>query len=450
MMDEPCFQRLCAYNRPMKLKRTVQWSLMVAAIFALEDASQAADLKSTFNLKLVAQGFVSPTTVVEVPGSDGALLVADQAGTVHKVNKEGKLEEKLYLDLRPKMTTLNQAFDERGLLGLALHPDFARTKKLYVAYSAPRRENVPTDWDHTMHISELKADETGGKLDSEKVLLQIDQPYFNHNGGSMAFGPDGFLYISIGDGGNANDIGRGRSDIGNGQDTTTLLGKILRVDVNSGDPYGIPKDNPFVGKKGRPEIYAYGFRNAWRISFDRGGKRELFAADVGQDLYEEVDIVVKGGNYGWNIREGLHCFDPKNPKKSPDDCPKVGRDGEPLIDPIFEYKSFRSFPKDPEGKGISITGGYVYRGKTLPQFEGKYLFADWSRNWVKADGVFYVASRQGDGKWTLEEAKPASHPNGLNAYITSFGEDSQGELYVMTNDSNGLVGKTGKVYKLVP
>lgn len=426
-------------------------SLILIGVLGLAGNAGAADAQKSFKLKLAGEGFVSPTTVVEVPGSGGALLVADQTGTIHLLNKEGQKQEKAWLDLHPKLTKLNEAFDERGLLGLALHPEFERNKKLYVAYSAPLRENVPTDWDHTMHISEFKADQNGVQLDSEKILLQIDQPYFNHNAGSMAFGADGFLYISVGDGGNANDTGRGRSSKGNGQDLTTLLGKILRIDINSGDPYGIPKDNPLVGKKGRPEIYAYGLRNAWRISFDRGGTRELFAADVGQDLYEEVDIIVKGGNYGWNIREGFHCFDPKNPKKSPENCPQLGANGEPLLDPILEYKSFRSFPNDPDGKGISITGGYVYRGKALPQLEGKYLFADWSRNWVKADGVFYLASRPASGgKWSLEEIKPASHPNGINAYITAFGEDAQGELYVMTNDSNGLVGKTGKVYKIVP
>jgi hypothetical protein len=404
---------------------------------------------SKVSLTKVAEGFVSPTTVVSLTGTEKALLIADQVGTIHLLAPDGQLREKLYGDLRPRMAKINQAFDERGLLGLALHPEFTKNKKLYVFYSAPKQAGVPEDWDHTTHISEFQTDENGLIMSSEKVLLKIDQPYFNHNGGCIFFGPDGYLYIASGDGGNANDVGRGRGPQGNGQDLNTLMGKILRIDVNNGDPYGIPKDNPFVGKTGRPEIYAYGLRNPWRISFDRGGTRQLYAADVGQDLYEEVNIIVKGGNYGWNIREAFHCFDPANPRKSPADCPKVGANGEPLLDPIFEYKSFRSFPKDPEGKGISITGGYIYRGKAIPHLQGKYVFADWSRHWVKGDGVIYVASPSADGKtWTIDTPTITSHEKGIGAYITAFGEDEEGELYIMTNDSNALIGKSGKVYRL--
>ena len=321
---------------------------------------------SSFDLKLVAEGFVSPTVLAPLPGSDGAMLVADQVGTIQVLSKEGKLGARPFLDLRSRLAKLNQGFDERGLLGLALHPNFQENKKLYVAYSAPKRSEAPEGWDHTMHISEFTAAANAqtAKPDSEKILLQIDQPFFNHNGGSINFGPDGFLYIATGDGGNANDRDpkdkpKGRPPEGNGQNLQTLMGKILRIDVNKGSPYSIPRDNPFVGKEEiRPEIYAFGLRNPWRISFDRGGSHELFASDVGQDGFGEVDIIVKGGNYGWNIREGLHCFDPDNSRKTPEDCPKVGARGEPLIDPIMEYKNLKNHPRDPEGKGTSITGGY--------------------------------------------------------------------------------------------
>jgi hypothetical protein len=334
---------------------------------------------------------------------------------------------------------------------MAVHPQFDANRKVYLFYSAPLRAGAPTNWDHTARVSEwtLGKDDT---LGGERVLLEMDMPYFNHHGGRMAFGPDGLLYIGVGDGGNAHDIGRGRGPKGNGQDTSVLMGKVLRIDVNkkdAGKEYAVPQDNPFVKGGGAPEIYAFGFRNPWGLSFDRAGGRELFLADVGQDGYEEIDIVTKGGNYGWNIREAFSCFDPKNPKNPPQDCPKVGANGEPLIDPIAAYKSFRRFPKDPEAKGISITGGYVYRGKALPQLVGKYVFGDWSGNWAKASGVLYVAAKGADGKWSIEPLEVAGHPGGsIGQYITAFGEGADGELYVLTNGSNALRGKTGKVWKL--
>lgn len=406
-----------------------------------------------FELKLVAEGMVSPTALVPLPKSGGAMLITDQAGPIRLLNKNGSLAEKPFLDLTARLAKLNQGFDERGVLGLALHPNYAANGKLYVAYSAPKRAEAPENWDHTMLISEFTGSATEAKLESEKVLLAIDQPYFNHNGGSLFFGADGFLYIAVGDGGNANDVDerdkpKGRPPEGNGQNLQTLLGKILRIDVNSGNPYSIPKDNPFVGKAGvRPEIFAYGFRNPWRMSMDRDGSHEIFAGDVGQDGYEEVDLVVKGGNYGWNIREGMHCFNPKNPRQAPADCPKVGANGEPLIDPIMEYKNFKNHPRDPEAKGISITGGYVYRGKALPDWQGKYIFADWSATWVKPQAVLFAGTKK-DDKWGWETIKPAKTE--LSFYITSFGEDEEGELYLLTNTSNGLIGKAGKVYRIIP
>jgi glucose/arabinose dehydrogenase len=403
-------------------------------------------------LKPVAEGLVSPTVLVPLDDGSGRLLIADQVGTLQTLSKEGKLEQKLFLDLRGRLTKLNQGFDERGVLGVALHPKFRDNRKLYVYYSAPRRKEAPEKWDHTSHVSEFTASSDFSQADpaSERIFLQIDKPQFNHNCGRLIFGPDGFLYIGVGDGGQGNDTGLGHNpELGNGQDTKVLLGKILRIDVDGGQPYGVPKDNPFAdGSKGRPEIFAYGLRNPWGISFDRGGKRELFAADVGQDAFEEVNIIVKGGNYGWRIREGFSCFDPKKPLNPPEDCPKVGAMGEPLIDPIVAYKNFKRFAKDPEAKGISVTGGYVYRGKALPQLAGKYVFADWSRAWVSPDGVLYTASPDGaSGKWKMDTLDVGAK---LGAYVLAFGQDSEGELYVLTTGRNALTGNTGKVLKLVP
>ena len=403
-----------------------------------------------FGVKAFASGFVSPTALVALGDGDGTVLVADQPGTIDRVSKDGT--RAAFGDVRPRLTKINEGFDERGLLGLALHPKFAENHKLYVVYSAPKRPNAPEDFDHTMRLSEFVAtpDHKSLKGDSERVLLQIDKPYFNHNGGVIQFGPDGMLYIAVGDGGNANDEGK-RPPQGNGQHLQTLLGKILRIDINTaGKPYGIPQDNPFVGKQARPEIWAYGLRNPWRIAFDSGGNHELFAADVGQDAYEEVDIIKKGGNYGWNVREGLHCFNPKDSTHAPDDCPKAGANGDTFVDPILEYKNSKAHQKDPDAQGTSITGGFVYRGKALPQLAGKYIFADWSRAWVKPDGILFAATRGNDGKWSWQRINPATHPKGLEFYITGFGEDADKELYLFTNNSNGLVGTTGTVYKLVP
>ena len=429
-----------------------------AALSALL-ASQllAADAKPS--LQLIAEGLVQPTALVTIGG--GRALVADQPGKIFLL-KDGKLSEKLVVDFTGRLSKMNtNSFDERGVVGLAVHPRFADNRRFYAFYSAPLRESAPTNFDHTVRLSEftLSPADAGG---NERVLMEIDMPYFNHHGGRMAFGPDGFLYVAVGDGGNSNDTDapprngvqiRGKAPEGNGQSKTTLMGKVLRIDVDkkdAGKQYAVPKDNPFANGGGAPEIFAYGFRNPWGLAFDRAGGRELFLADVGQDSWEEVDIVRKGGNYGWNIREGFVCFNPKAPKNPPEDCPKVGASGEPLVDPIFAYKSFRKFPRDPDAKGISVTGGYIYRGKAFPQLVGKYVFGDWSRNWAKADGVLYVATKSGDGKWTMESLETATQPAGAIAqYILAFGEDEDGELYVLTNSSNTLRGNNGKVWKLV-
>jgi glucose/arabinose dehydrogenase len=420
-------------------------------------ATIATSEQPLVGLKQIADGFVSPLNLVSLGDGSGRLLIADQVGTVHVLNKDGKLDEKLWLDLRGKLTKLNSGFDERGLLGLTLHPKFRQNRKLYLYYSAPRSAAAPTNWDHTSHLSEFTAGADFSSVEpaSERVLLKIDEPQANHNGGRMAFGPDGLLYLGTGDGGGANDNQLGHAAQGNGQDTTTLLGKILRIDVDKGNPYATPSDNPFAdGKQGRPEIYAYGIRNPWGISFDRGGQHELFAVDVGQDMYEELNIIEKGGNYGWRVRESHVAFDPKKPKEPPTDAPKTDALGRPFIDPIAWYKHPARNKINPEQlEGISVTGGYVYRGKAIASLQGKYVFADWSRTWALPDGVFFTATREGKGrnsKWTLA-ALPVTTTSGgkLGAYIVAMGEDDQGEIYVLTCGRNSLTGLTGKVFKIV-
>lgn len=436
---------------------TGQLSAFCAALGLLIGAveTSAAESGKGFGLKPFSEGFVSPTAMVPIPGSQD-VIVSDQAGVAYVVGKEGKRREQPFIDVRPRLTKLTPGFDERGLLGLALHPKFSENKRFFVVYSGPKRTSAPESWDHTMILARFTANADGltAKNDSEKVLLEIDKPFFNHNGGTILFGADGYLYFATGDGGHRDDKddkGKprgGRPPEGNAQNLQNLMGKILRIDVDKGETYSVPQDNPFVGKNAKPEIWAYGLRNPWRVSFDRGGSRELFAADVGQDAFEEVNIIVKGGNYGWNIKEGFHCFNTADAKKPLADCPDHGANGDKLIDPILEYKNLNSRAAD--AQGISITGGYVYRGKALPQWQGKYIFADWSRTWVKADGVLFAATKGNDGKWTWEKIIPATHSQGMNFYITGFGEDAEGELYIFTNDSNSIVGNSGKVLKIVP
>jgi glucose/arabinose dehydrogenase len=426
------------------------------ALLCPSQSLQAAGAGAAVTLRPIAEGFTSPLNLVSLPDGSGRILIADQVGTIHLLEKDGKLSDALFLDLRDRMVKLNSGFDERGLLGLALHPDVKSNRKLYVYYSAPLRSGADTNWNHTSHLSEFKVTPDFARVDpaSERVLLQFDEPQMNHNCGRILFGPDGYLYIGTGDGGGANDNELGHSAQGNGQDTTTLLGKILRIDVNKGSAYSIPSDNPFAdGKQGRAEIYAYGLRNPWGLSFDRGGDRAFYAVDVGQNLYEELNIIVKGGNYGWRVREGFHGFDPKSANKAPENAPTKDASGKPLIDPVLQYghPPKNRPPSQTEPQGISVTGGYIYRGKALPALLGKYVFADWSRSWALPDGVLFTASPGAtkDAKWTLEYlAATQSGGAKLAAYIVAISEDDQGELYILTNGRNSLTGKTGKVFKL--
>jgi glucose/arabinose dehydrogenase len=405
-------------------------------------------------LKPFAAGFVQPVALA-APDAQ-RLLVADQTGVVRVLGKDGTAAPAPFLDLRPKLVKLNAGFDERGLLGLALHPKFAENRKYYVFYSAPLDDAAlkAQEWDHTDVLAEFTAapDFTTDPA-TERVLLRVHQPQMNHNSGRLAFGPEGYLHVSIGDGGGANAVGRGHDPRGNSQLLTTHLGKLLRIDVDrqaDGKPYAVPADNPFVGRAGAlPEIYATGLRNPWGMSFEPGGARRLLLADVGQTMWEEVNIITRGGNYGWPIREGTAGFDKEDPKRMPADRPTTGALGEPLLDPVLQYKNVNGWPGDPEAAGISITGGYVYRGKALPELAGKYVFADWSKSWSLPDGRLYVATEQG-GKWTMAPLALPMNPTGkVPAYVCALGEDDEGELYVLTNASNGLVGNRGRVWKLV-
>ncbi|MFQ5990600.1 MAG: PQQ-dependent sugar dehydrogenase [Candidatus Methylomirabilales bacterium] len=432
--------------------------LMVFSMLVLSVVLAATPLAAaTVRLELVAGGLTAPTALVSPPDGTKRRFIMEQVGRIRILMPDGRVLPEPFLNVQAKLVELNADFDERGLLGLAFHPDFKNNGRFFVYYSAPLRSDAPLRtrlyWNHTSHVSEFRVSShnpNSADPNSERILMQIDQPQFNHNGGGLAFGADGYLYVSVGDGGFANDVAIGHAPIGNGQDTSTVLGKILRIDVDRATPYGIPADNPFIGKEGaREEIWAYGLRNPWRMSFDAGGQNELFAADVGQNRWEEVNIITRGRNYGWNRKEGTHCFDPSKPNDPPADCPN-SVNGTPLIDPIVEYPNARTMEG---GKGRSVTGGYVYRGTAIPELTGHYVFGDWSMEFARADGVLYVAKRpsQAGGKWSMEEINVADKQGGrIGLFVLAFGQDADNELYVLTSRVTGPTGRLDQVYKIVP
>ncbi|MEX2307427.1 MAG: PQQ-dependent sugar dehydrogenase [Pirellulales bacterium] len=345
-----------------------------------------------------------PRPLLLTGAGDGTnrVFVVSQYGTVHVWPSNTSAEEmKTFLDIRPRVQ-YDDRENEEGFLGLAFHPRYQENGQFFVYYTAKRKSgNDP----HMSIISRFRVsadDPNRADPDSEQVIMRIRQPYWNHNGGTIIFGPDGFLYIGLGDGGKAND------PHGNGQNLRTLLGSILRIDVDhqdSGLEYAVPKDNPFVERPrgARGEIWAYGIRNVWRIAFDRQ-TGDLWAGDVGQDTWEEIDIIRRGGNYGWNLREGMHPF---------------GENGSPprsdLIEPIWQYH---------HNVGKSITGGHVYRGKQVPELEGAYLYADYVTGQIWA--LWYDTKRE--QVIANREIQPKGTP------VFSFGEDDEGEVYFLTQE----------------
>jgi glucose/arabinose dehydrogenase len=351
--------------------------------------------------QLLDRGLDNPLYFTHDPA--GRNFVVEKGGIVW-LFEDGKRLKQPYLDVVDRV----HKDGECGFLSIAFHPDFEKNGRLFVNYTS-RKPKL-----HTV-ISEFKADPKAETVDAstEKLVLSIDQPQGNHNGGLVMFGPDRMLYIGMGDGGAGGDRGGGHYEPGgNGQYPGTLLGKILRIDVDSAVPYGIPKDNPFVTDKAyRPEIWCLGMRNPWRFSFDRETKT-MYCGDVGQNKYEEIDIITKGGNYGWRIREGLHAFSNEKSQQT-------------LIEPVAEYD--RQW-------GQSVTGGYVYRGKKFPELQGMYLYADF------ASGRFWgLRYENGKVTWNRELETVIGNKTGPNRIsISSFGEDLDGELYACDHD-RGMV-----------
>lgn len=380
----------------------------------------------TVKLEKIASGFKSPAVLTNAGDGSNRLFVADLNGKIYVIENDNKLS-KPFLDLSDKIVNLNPIYDERGLLGLTFHPDYENNDRFYVHYSAPKQGS---GIDHESIIAEyLVSSENPNIADpnSEKIIMSIDQPESNHNGGQLEFGQDGYLYIGLGDGGGAGDQ---HGTIGNGQDINTLLGSVLRIDVDGGSPYIVPADNPFVGEEGLDEIFSYGFRNPWKFSFDRS-TGELYLADVGQDKYEEIDIVENGGNYGWRIMEGRHFYDK-------DLAELLGISLEDLEFSIHEYT---------HDLGKSIIGGYVYRGAQSPDLVGKYVFGDWSTEFMSPRGKLYYLEEIEPDIWKRYEFK-LRNDKPLKRFILGFGEDEDGEIYVLTTKTPGSLLRSGEVWHI--
>lgn len=374
----------------MAMRHTI---LLATALAALPLAACAQQPTGQLGVQLVAEGLNAPVMVVSPPG-DPRLFIVDQSGQVWII-ANGALLPEPFFDLGRDVSFGG----EQGLLGLAFHPDFATNGRFFIDH---------TDRAGDTRIAEYRVSPNDpNRADPQgTTLISLEDSRSNHNGGWLAFGPDGYLYISNGDGGGGGDPDR------NGQNPNTLFGKILRIDVDGGVPYTIPPTNPFANGGGAGEVFLMGIRNAWRLDFDG---ELLYVADVGQGAWEEISVVRlddAGANLGWNILEGNHCYDART-------CDDAG-----MVAPVYEY---------PHGDGCSITGGYVYRGSAMPWLVGHYLFADYCDGWVRS-------LRYGGG--VAGDVTDWSRAIGDIGNILSFGEDAAGELYITTG--------AGRVWKIVP
>ncbi len=377
-------------------------------------------LYSDLSVEEVASNFDNPLYVTSFPHNNSMLIVVEQKGVVQIIDN-GKKRKKPFLDIRDKVHYPLYPADERGLLGFAFDPSFAQNNYFYVNYIDEEGFTV---------ISRFSSEEYVGNNLSEIEILRIKQPYSNHNGGCIEFGPDKYLYISIGDGGSSGDPENRAQDLSN------LFGTILRIKINEDGSYSIPDDNPFVDSTDyRSEIWSYGLRNVWRFSFDKL-TGDLLMGDVGQHLWEEINFASyesKGGeNYGWNILEGNHCY--------PEDviCDKNG-----YVEPLFEYPNNANYvriilglkQKDPNMDGCSITGGYIYRGKDIPDLYGRYIFGDY------CTGKVWSIKTDKNNLDIIDHTKDILSSMGKREfYLSSFGQDNNGEIF--------LVDYNGTIYKL--
>lgn len=358
-----------------------------------EAANSSLPQAGSADWAVIAGGLSAPVGIANAGDGTGRLFVVEQAGLI-RILKDGNLLPRAFLDITGQVGCCG----ERGLLGLAFHPRYAENGYFYTNYTDLNGNTVIARFQVTE--DDLDRADSG----SAKRLLSIQQPYPNHNGGAVVFGPEGYLYLGLGDGGSGGD------PLGSGQSTNTLLGKVLRIDVDGGDPYLIPPDNPFAAGGGLGEIWAYGLRNPWRIAFD-SQTGDLYIGDVGQNSWEEIDFLPAGSppgaNFGWNYREGMHPYQGVSPEDAV------------LVDPVAEYG---------REEGCSVTGGVVYRGKELPAWQGVYLYGDY------CTGRVWGLLPEQQGGWQ----NAPLFDTGFT--ITSFGVDEQGEVY--------LVDYSGTVYRL--
>ncbi len=395
------------------LRRWITAALLVSSTFPFTSAN-AEDGVSTVGVDQsptkvhVQRAF--PNLKIDRPiliMHDGArldrLIIGSQLGVIYSIANQDSVETAdTFMDISDRVV-YDDRQNEEGLLGLAFHPKFKENGEFFVYYTSTKEPQLSV-------ISRFKTkdgDRSQGDPASEEVLMTIKQPFWNHNGGTIVFGPDGYLYIGMGDGGFRND------PLLSGQDLSTWLGKILRIDVDHRQPdlpYAIPKDNPFIGApNAKPEIYSLGWRNIWRMSFDRKNG-DFWVADVGQELWEEINLVEKGSNHGWSLREAAHRFYQKD-----------GDDVSKLIDPIWEYD---------HTVGKSITGGVVYRGTKVPSLQGKYVYADY------VSGKLWALHYDAKSKKVTENRSIAWPPS---LPVVTFGEDAQGEVYFSTTTSGGMI-----------
>ena len=425
------------------------------------------------SLEPVASGLTAPNWGTSAPGQSNRLFVTDQDGILWSIDLTTG-DKLVFADLSGLLVPLGVAgpgtFDERGLLGVAFHPDYQDNGLLYTYTSEPatgaadfrapesavaNHESVITEW----QVSNPEDPTSVVDPTTRRVLLRIEQPQFNHNAGAITFGPDRQLFIALGDGGNRDDQGPGHGTEGNGQTPSNILGNILRIDPQGNNAantqYGVPADNPFFPGGAGPfggetgcvdglcdEIFASGFRNPFRVSFDRE-TGDLYAADVGQGDIEEIDVVVAGGNYGWRIKEGSFCFDPNgdDPGFVTDD-PSCGPPD--LIDPVAEYD---------HDEGIAVVGGFVYRGTDIPSLDGRYVFGDFSRQFLSNNGRLFFLNKKNIVQQNRIKTSKISEfrlagQDTVGLSLLGFGQDANGELYVLGNTTGVPFGDTGIVLRI--
>jgi glucose/arabinose dehydrogenase len=482
--------------------------LILASVLALVAVSEAAarEDRQQIGVELVVDGLVAPVDVTFALDDEARRrFIVDQTGLVLVLKSDGSVQATPFLDITDRVV-IQSAFDERGLLALAFHPQFKKNGKLYVQYSAKREDpnicvaedgRIPADPDgcplqYTRRVSEFRVSESDpSRVDpsTERVIFKIQWPGRKHNGGGLAFGPDGMLYIGLGDGGfvhgpsGADDPFNVDPDLLFGdlvaQDLTSLYGKILRIDVDRGDPYRIPGDNPFADHKGIPgEIYAWGFRNPFRISFDVDGDRAMYVSAPAETLFEATYKVTEPGNFGWAAREGTHCIARTSAFAPPETiacsgdaqcpigpqittcgprgvctCSRRGPLGERIQQPIVEYLNFAvedprsQFPG--QGFGRASVGGHIYRGKAIKWLRGQLVLGDFALNLL--DGQILVAEeRRGAGKlWKLRRAfvfDPADPVK--SGFMKRVGQDAEGELYAVTGNFTPT-GLQGRIWKII-